>query len=213
MTTLLPTEIASREDLYESALDLLADGIALLKRDGAIVYVNAALRRLAAAGNEIRIERNAIEFASPDSRSRFAQAMSAGERGHDGDAACLAADFAVPREDGQPPYTVSVRPLPRDGKQARLPDAAAMLLVHDPAQQSAGAARMLRELHGLTNAEAQLVQALSTGMTALAYAESRRLSITTVYTHLRRTREKTGWKSVAELTRRFHELNVSLRVN
>ena len=96
MTTLLPTEIASREDLYESALDLLADGIALLKRDGAIVYVNAALRRLAAAGNEIRIERNAIEFASPDSRSRFAQAMSAGERGHDGDAACLAADFAVP---------------------------------------------------------------------------------------------------------------------
>ena len=154
MTTLLPTEIASREDLYESALDLLADGIALLKRDGAIVYVNAALRRLAAAGNEIRIERNAIEFASPDSRSRFAQAMSAGERGHDADAACLAADFAVPREDGQPPYTVSVRPLPRDGKQARLPDAAAMLLVHDPAQQSAAAARMLRELHGLTNAEA-----------------------------------------------------------
>jgi hypothetical protein len=34
-----------------------------------------------------------------------------------------------------------------------------------------------------------------------------------VYTHLRRTREKTGWKSVAELTRRFHELNVSLRAN
>jgi PAS domain S-box-containing protein len=212
MRTLLPNEIASREDLYESALDLLTDGIALLKRDGAIVYVNAALRRLAAAGNEIRIERNAIEFASPDSRSRFAQAMSAGERAHDGDAACRAADFAVPREDGQPPYTVSVRPLPRDGKEAH-PDAAAMLLVHDPAQQSAAASRMLRELHGLTNAEAQLVQALSTGMTAVAYAESRRLSITTVYTHLRRTREKTGWKSVAELTRRFHELNVSLRVN
>jgi hypothetical protein len=26
-------------------------------------------------------------------------------------------------------------------------------------------------------------------------------------------REKTGWKSVAELTRRFHELNVALRPN
>src|ERR1700743_1449791 len=83
MTTLLPSEIHSREDLYESALDLLADGIALLKRDGAIVYVNEALRRLAASGNEIRIERNAIEFANPDLRNRFAQAMGAVERIHD----------------------------------------------------------------------------------------------------------------------------------
>ena len=52
-----------------------------------------------------------------------------------------------------------------------------------------------------------------TGMTAGAYARSRGVSITTVYTHLRRTREKTGWRSVAELTRRFNELNVSLRTN
>ena len=208
MRTLLPQEILSRETLYESALDLLADGIALLKRDGAIVYVNEALRRLAAHGNEIRIERNAIEFASPDLRSRFAQAMGAVARDSDH----LVTDFAVPREDGQPPYTVSVRPLSR-GKEAGHPDAAAMLLVHDPLQQSAAAARMLRELYRLTNAEAQLVQALSSGMTAVAYAQSRQLSITTVYTHLRRTREKTGWKSVAELTRRFHELNVSLRAN
>ena len=212
MTTPLPHDIRSREHLYESALDLLADGIALLQRDGGIVYVNAALRRLAAHGNDIRIEHNAIAFANPGLRSRFAQAMGAVERMHDSGAGHLAADFAVPREDGRPPYTISVRPLSR-GKEAGHPDAAAMLLVHDPAQQSATAARMLRELYGLTNAEAQLVQALSSGTTAAAYAENRQLSITTVYTHLRRTREKTGWKSVAELTRRFHELNVALRVN
>src|ERR1700760_363901 len=121
MTTLLPAENPSREDLYESALDLLADGIARLKRDGAIVYVNEALRRLAASGNEIRIERNAIEFASPDLRNRFAQAMGAVER--DPDTAHVATDFAVPREDGQPPYTISLRPLSR-GKEAGHPDAA-----------------------------------------------------------------------------------------
>ncbi len=114
-----------------------------MKRDGGIVYVNEALRRLAAGGNEIRIERNAIEFASPDLRSRFAQAMGAVERMHDPDAPTIATDFAVPREDGRPPYTVSVRPLSR-GKEAAHPHAAAMLLVHDPLQQSAAAARMLR---------------------------------------------------------------------
>ena len=86
-----------------------------------------------------------------------------------------------------------------------------MLLVHDPLQQNLATGKMLQDLYGLTNAEAQLVRALGTGMTAVAYAKSRNISVTTVYTHLRRTREKTGWKSVAELTRRFHELNVALR--
>ena len=70
---------------------------------------------------------------------------------------------------------------------------------------------MLQELYGLTHAEAHLVQALSTGTTAVAYAHGRGVSVSTVYTHLRRTREKTGWRSVAELTRRFHELSVALR--
>jgi DNA-binding CsgD family transcriptional regulator len=116
----------------------------------------------------------------------------------------------VPRE-GLPPYTVSVRPLLHAGSEPTHPEAAVMLLVHDPLQQNLAAGRMLQELYGPTNAEAQLVQALGTGMTAVAYAQSRSVSVTTVYTHLRRTREKTGWKSVAELTPRFHEANVALR--
>jgi DNA-binding CsgD family transcriptional regulator len=202
----------TREDLFENALDLLSDGIALLRRDGAIVYANTTLRHLAERNRDFRIDRNAVEFATPDLRGRFAAALGAVERIHEPHAAHLAVDFAVPREDGLPPYTVSVRPLQRAGEEIH-PEAAAMLLVHDPLQQNLGAGRMLQELYGLTNAEAQLVQALGTGMTAVAYARGRQISVTTVYTHLRRTREKTGWKSVAELTRRFHELNVSLRAS
>jgi DNA-binding CsgD family transcriptional regulator len=86
-----------------------------------------------------------------------------------------------------------------------------MLMVHDPLQRHACAARMLQDLHGLTNAETHLVEALSAGMSAVAYARSRGISVTTAYTHLKRTREKTGWRSVAELTRRVHELSVNLR--
>jgi DNA-binding CsgD family transcriptional regulator/PAS domain-containing protein len=202
----------TREDLFENALDLLADGIALLRRDGRIVFVNEALRLLAARNRDFRIDRNAIEFAAPELRSRFCAALGAVERVHNPDSAFLTTDFAVPRE-GLPPYTVSVRPLLRAGGETTHPEAAAMLLVHDPLQQNFAAGKMLQDLYGLTNAEAQLVQALGTGMTAVAYAKTRNISVTTVYTHLRRTREKTGWKSVAELTRRFHELNVSLRVS
>jgi DNA-binding CsgD family transcriptional regulator len=140
--------------------------------------------------------------------------LSAVERIQDPSAAATPTDFAVPRDHGLPAYTVSLRPLMRNRTQMTdNPDAVAMLLVHDPLHRNFVAIQMLKELFGLTNAEARLVQALGTGMTAIAYAKSRRVSITTVYTHLRRTREKTGWKSVAELTRRFNELNVALRPN
>jgi DNA-binding CsgD family transcriptional regulator len=203
----------TRENLFASALDLLADGIALLGRDGGIVYVNEALRMLAARGGDFRIERNAIEFSRADSRGRFAAALGAAHRVREPAVGFRPADFAVPRDNGLPPYTVSVRPLPRAGQQSAHPNAVAMLLVHDPLQRTLSTARMLQELYGLTNAEAQLVEALSTGMTAVTYARNRCISITTVYTHLRRTREKTGWKSVAELMRRFHQLNIALRPN
>ena len=42
--------IDDRESLLENALDLLTDGIALLGRDGRIVYLNETLRMLAGRG-------------------------------------------------------------------------------------------------------------------------------------------------------------------
>ena len=202
-----------REGLFEHALDLLSDGVALLRRDGDIVYLNEALRLLAGRQKDFRINRHAIEFASPELRNRFAAALAAVARIDDPAGSLLPADFAVPRENGLPLYTISVRPLRARSDRTEQHDAVAMLLVHDPLQRHVSAARMLQELHGLTNAEAHLVQALGTGLTSVAYAKSRGVSITTVYTHLKRTREKTGWRSVAELTRRFHELSVSLRAH
>jgi DNA-binding CsgD family transcriptional regulator len=202
------------ENAFENALDLLTDGIALLRRDGGLVYANEALRAQAAGGHDFRIDRDALEFSTPDLRGRFAAALNAVARAGDPAASASPTDFAVPRDQGLPAYTVSLRPLMRPRMQAAGDsEAMAMLLIHDPLQRNVAACRMLKESFGLTNAEAHLVQALGTGMTAVAYARSRRISITTVYTHLRRTREKTGWKSVAELTRRFGELNVALRTN
>ena len=62
MTTPLEA-VANHESLFANALDLLVDGIALLGRDGRIVYVNEALRTLAA--REVRY------FLPPDPTHRY----------------------------------------------------------------------------------------------------------------------------------------------
>jgi DNA-binding CsgD family transcriptional regulator/PAS domain-containing protein len=204
-----------RNDTLENALDLLADGVALLRADGKLVYANEALRKMASRGPDFSIVRGALEFSGTGVRGRFDAALNATYHILDPSRDSGPTDFAVPRDGGLPPYTVSVRPLLRGTGKSQTSEhtATMMVLIHDPLDRNLAAGQMLQDLFGLTRAEAHLVCALGTGTTACAYANKRQVSIATVYTHLRRTREKTGWKSVAELTRRFNELNMTLRPN
>ncbi|MGJ4959207.1 helix-turn-helix transcriptional regulator [Bradyrhizobium sp. HKCCYLRH2015] len=196
-------------DIGTTALDVLKDGVALLDPRGEIVYLNPSLQAISADGAMFRIERRGIVFASADLRNRYARALSAATRtdGLIGKDAAL--DFLAPRPGGLPPCTISLRSLHKRHPRSDWPAAMVVMLVRDPMRDSP-AAHLLQDLHGLTRAEAQLACALSTGMTAVEYAAHRGIKVTTVYTHLKRTREKTGWRSVAELTRRIHEISIGL---
>ncbi len=105
---------------------------------------------------------------------------------------------------------VSVRPLADPDRHPGL-GAVAAVFVRDPQAHNAAAIPTLREIFGLTAAGASLAQALQSGTTLAEYAESRRLSANTVYTHLRRVREKTGCSRMPELIRKLNDLQVPLR--
>jgi DNA-binding CsgD family transcriptional regulator/PAS domain-containing protein len=202
-----------RQGMLENALDWLTDGVALLRTDGHVVYANDALRALARRGDGLRITKGAIEFVTADARRRFGAAFDAVRRGRDSSIDSHPTDFPVLRRGGIPAYIVSVRPLiPGQARGLQNTDAAVMLFVRDPLDNNVAVSQMLRELFSLTDAEAHLAQALCTGMATDTYASKRHVSLNTVYTHLRRLREKTGCKSVADLTRKFSELNLPLRL-
>lgn len=87
-----------------------------------------------------------------------------------------------------------------------------VMFIRDPLWRNAANSRILQDLFGLTNAEAHLAHALCNGMTTHDYARERRVTLNTVYSHLKHIREKTGCNSVPDLIRKFGELNVPLRL-
>jgi DNA-binding CsgD family transcriptional regulator len=89
--------------------------------------------------------------------------------------------------------------------------AVAIVFVRDPLSRNPAAAQMLREVFGLTEAEAALAFALQAGIPIAAYARERDVSINTVYTHLRRLKDKTGCTRLSELIRKLNDLQVPLR--
>ncbi len=198
----------------ESTLEWLADGIALLRADGTIIYANNMLRLFAQRGDGIRIANRALEFTEPVARRCYAAALSAMKHLGDPNSDARPTDFPSYRSGGTPSYIVSVRPLGRgNARTTHHPEAAVMLLIHDPLWRNTATSEILKDLFSLTNAEAHLAQALCTGVTTAAYAAERGVSLNTVYSHLKRIREKTGCKSVPDLIRKFGELNVPVRLS
>jgi DNA-binding CsgD family transcriptional regulator/PAS domain-containing protein len=197
----------------ERALDWLTDGAALVRTDGRVLYANEALQRIARHGDGIGIKKGRLEFAKVDGASRFALAVATARQMRAGeDRSGGFADFPVPRGAGAPAYLVSVRPLTNGGRQPRSNSQAEVIVfVRDPLERHSSAYRLLRDVFGLTEAEAGVAQALQTGISPLEYAREHSLSVNTVYTHVRRIREKTRCKRQVELIRTLNDLQVPVR--
>jgi len=195
-------------DVLECALDCLADGVALLRADGTVVYANESLRAIARRGDGIRLVKGVIEFNDLTARDKLNAAVASTLRLKRGEAGETLADFTAGRATGRRPYLISVRPLPSRPATAAV---AAIVFVHDPLSHGTVTTGALREMFGLTNAEAALAQALHSGVTLADYAHARSLSLNTVYTHLRRLREKTGSSRMAELIHKLNEVRLPLR--
>jgi DNA-binding CsgD family transcriptional regulator len=198
----------------EHALDWLADGVTLVGLDGSVVYANASFRAIVKRRDGIVLRKGAIEFTEAAARTRFDAIIgSLGRLLAGADVTAEAADFFVRRPSGATPFLVSIRPLFEatahlHGKK----NAALIIFVRDPECRHSGATRALRQTFGLTEAEAGLAEALLHRVSLSDYAGSHGLSLNTVYTHLRRIKEKMSCKRLPELIQRLNDFRVPLRV-
>ena len=199
---------------FEASLDWLADGAGLIREDGTLLYANAALQEIARANDGIRIVNGGtLEFAAADERARFAGAVACACRLRGGDVGAAAiTDFPATRPSGAPSWLVSLRPLLRSANSEGVAErACAVLFVRDPSRRHLSAIGLLREVFGFTAAEAALARALQAGVSPIDYARENALTHNTVYTHLRRIREKTGCKRQGDLVRTLTAILMPLR--
>jgi DNA-binding CsgD family transcriptional regulator/PAS domain-containing protein len=212
--TLRCEALDSRERALDNALDWLDDGALLLRADGSIAFANDAARTLLACGDGLRIAAGRLECGSLAARDALATAFAAAARVALGESADDTADLdcPVPRPSGATPYLVSLRPLDSRSERWTCSEGAILIaFIRDPAAAGGAPGALLRRLYGLTEAEAGLALALQAGCSPPDYARRHRLSLNTVYTHLRRLREKTGCPRQAELVRLLDDLRVPLR--
>lgn len=183
-------------------LDWLSDAVAVLSPQEKVVYANAAMEAIFSAGDGIALVAEVIDLKDPTGALTLAKALAAIRRQrHDPLALPHAADLVAARPSGAAPYVVAVRALPATAADALYlaADPMAVVFVRDPGQRAPEVNAAVRQAFALTEAEARLAAALRQGLSPHDYADAAALSRNTVYTHLRRLKEKLGCHSLTGL--------------
>ena len=207
-------QAGEREESLTAAFDRLADGIALVGRDGRILHANEAFESIARQDDGIAIGRQRLlEFSCQAARRKFDKAIAAACRVRHGEIRPThSMEFPIHRSSKSPPYVVSVAPVfGRGHKAMRDQHAQAIVFVRDPLRQNRSGIKLLRAVFGLTEAEAHVAQALQAAVPLADYASAQGVSINTVYTHLRQIKQKTGCSRQGELIRRLNDILMPLR--
>ncbi len=191
----------------EQALDWLADGAVLMRADRTVTSANEAFRTIARGGDGIALRKSRVELTAAEARLRLDSTLAAACRASESGAPVwTGGDFPVPRSSDKPPYLACTRPLLHKGR-LQAAEAVAVMFIRDPLRPRGSATSLLSELFGLTDAEANLALALQAGFVPADYARSHTLSVNTVYTHLRRIKDKT----MAALIGMLNHMQMSLR--
>jgi DNA-binding CsgD family transcriptional regulator len=178
-----------------NVLEQLADGVIMLDRRARVIFANAAARSFEAHGL-LRL-RQVLSTWSQAHSQRLAELIRAALQGAPG------GTMSVPRSANGQLLTIlvtSIRSKDVDRlADASIKDAAVLLFVIDPANRRSIPLAQIMDAYGLTQAEARVALAASSGNTILETAQMLKLSPNTIKTHLRRVFAKTATGRQAEL--------------
>lgn len=189
------------------ALDVVHDGVIVLRGNGSLVHANAAAEALLARGDRLRRFADGVVASNPCDNRKLQHAIHA-TRMHGGVVqkksgdACAASPptIVIGRHRRGWPLVVTVLPA-RHAILADRDSQAVMLYVVDPNHALLMTAHTLREEFGLTPREASLTSRLAQAASLTEAARELGISVGTARQYLKAIFEKIGVHSQAELLR------------
>ena len=166
-------------------VDLLGFGVVFIDQGGRAQRVNDAADAMIERGDGLLLRRGRLAALCEEVTAALERLVGHVLGGVGGEAA------SVTRTCGWLPYQVIGYPLEGGG----------VLLISDPARDIGRFDRCIMALHGLTQAESEVVTALARGMDLRQIAEARGVTRETIRTLLKRAYEKTGTRRQIDLVR------------
>jgi len=188
-----------KSEMLEATLDGLAAGVYLARRDGRVVYMNAAAERQVKKGNALRIVSNQLLPTDPEARIVIANAIDRVAK-DENETGATGYSLAIPNSNGAG-YVATLLPLEQGLRHSIMaPFAASVaIFVQDPAQVPLMPGEAFARLYRLTGGELRVLLALAQGLGAKEAADMLGIGEPTVRTHLQRMFSKTGTSRQAEL--------------
>ena len=200
-------EARVRADGAAEALDRLAFGVVLVDRRARVVLANRAAEAMLAQGDGIGADASGLRAATPVQTAALRRLVARAA-----DRACIAGRGGALRLDRPSlgrPLSVLVAPIHAAAEGvAWLPDPrpAAIVFMSDPEQRHRSSASYLREIYGLTVAEAAVAGSIAKGQGVKDAAEALGVAPSTLRWHLQRVFDKTGTARQADLVRLVERL-------
>jgi DNA-binding CsgD family transcriptional regulator len=188
--------VVAARDVAE-AIDGMRKAVFVVGPGATIVHLNSTAERLVAGRNGPSVRGGSLcvtpSSADTELKRSIGAALGLSNTGN----AKTGNSFLCQRLSGGRPYVVHVTPFAaRDSAPPR-----ALVVVIDPNHDPRPTADMLRNLFGMTSAEAAVAQLVAGGVGLQPIADELALSLATVKTHLQRIFAKTDTHRQAELVR------------
>ncbi len=192
--------VVEERDALADSIDRLTTGVVILDGEGKILHANRAARELAATNDGLTLTRlgpaGARSGDTSSLRKRISEACSS-----EGSIWCNSPCRAIrlERPSGRRSLEVLAVPLRRAASPIGHRAGKVALFITDPELEATPPNGWLRQLYGLTRAEARIAVSLANGLSLTETAD--RLSVTrnTVRTHLQRAMSKTDTRRQGEL--------------
>jgi DNA-binding CsgD family transcriptional regulator len=184
----------------EAVLDKLNRGVVIFDQHGRVHYANDAALRATHGSGAIAIQEGQLVFGEPAAQARFEAFLQQGRERADGGMGQSSVVMRIGAGAGRPPLRVLLSTLNMAGDSAaRARPAEHVLMIYEPHGGRHVPKRILRELYGLSDAEADLTLLLFQGESLEAASQRLHISVNTAKTHLHHVFVKCDVHSQGEL--------------